>query len=143
MFSISPSLLLLLLQLLLLIHPLYGIQVSVLPDSPAVTPSTATATGAPPPPPRGFLASCLSPAPLVVLLLVLMQEAMTAEAQRLAAASFGVLLLHTLGRMYSTQASIELGNLWSSTMGRISSTWTRIQSQIHAANSGLKAIHTA
>lgn len=36
---------------------------------------------------------------------------MQAEAERLSAASFGVTLLHCIGRVYSRQADIYLGGL--------------------------------
>jgi hypothetical protein len=48
---------------------------------------------------------------LLLLLLLLLQLAMRGEAERLSGASFGVTLLHCIGRVYSRQADIYLGGL--------------------------------
>jgi hypothetical protein len=66
------------------------------------------------------------------------QEAMMEESKKLASASFGILLLHTIGRVYVSQAEIQLGNFWSSAIGRVSSTYTHVQSKMKVAHSALK-----
>jgi hypothetical protein len=48
---------------------------------------------------------------LLSLCCLLLQLAMHCEAERLAGASFGVTLLHCIGRVYSRQAEIYLGGL--------------------------------
>jgi hypothetical protein len=48
---------------------------------------------------------------LLSLCCLLLQLAMRCEAERLACASFGVTLLHCIGRVYSRQADIFLGGL--------------------------------
>lgn len=50
---------------------------------------------------------------------LVLQLAMTAEAQKLAAASFGETMLHALGKVYEIQSDIALGNIFQGAMAKM------------------------
>jgi len=66
------------------------------------------------------------------------KESMVAEAKELASASFGELILHTVGRVYSMQAKIHLGNLWTSAVSGMAQRFNMLQHQLYAANAALQ-----
>ncbi|WIA18209.1 hypothetical protein OEZ85_009681 [Tetradesmus obliquus] len=68
------------------------------------------------------------------------QLAMQAEAERLSAASFGVTLLHCIGRVYSRQADIYLGGLLGGTLARVKLGRDSVRCHLHIANAALQVI---
>lgn len=60
----------------------------------------------------------------------LRQDSMSAEAAELAAASFGEVMLHTVGRVYQAQADIFLGGLFEGSLAAIRAKGHSLRSQV-------------
>jgi X-domain of DnaJ-containing len=70
------------------------------------------------------------------------QESMRLEAESLAKASFGEMILHAIGRVYETQADIFLGNFFEGTVAAFRQKGRTIKSQFHAVNLAMKMLTT-
>ncbi|KAF6258756.1 hypothetical protein COO60DRAFT_1701147 [Scenedesmus sp. NREL 46B-D3] len=66
--------------------------------------------------------------------------AMRLEAERLAAASFGLTLLHCIGHVYSRQADIYLGGVVGGTLARVKLGRDSVRSHMNIANAALRVI---
>lgn len=64
--------------------------------------------------------------------------AVSGEAERLAAASFGETMLHTIGRIYETQADIYLGGFFDGAMAKMRQSKDSLRSQFAAASAALR-----
>lgn len=62
---------------------------------------------------------CECDLPQLCALLLLLQLAMTAEAEKLVGASFGETMLHALGKVYESQSDIALGNIFQGAMAKM------------------------
>lgn len=69
-----------------------------------------------------------------------LQAAQEAEARSLAAASFGVTLLHTIGGTYRESAEIELGNFFEGTLAKMRASGAIVKSSMAAASAALKVL---
>mmetsp|Transcript_11892 Transcript_11892/g.25534 ORF Transcript_11892/g.25534 Transcript_11892/m.25534 type:complete len:570 (-) Transcript_11892:2455-4164(-) len=66
------------------------------------------------------------------------KAAATEEALKLASASFGETLLHSIGRAYEQQADIELGGFFGGIAAKMKASTDNVKSQFQAANAALK-----
>ena len=64
---------------------------------------------------------------------------MVAEADSLVKAAFGPTMLKAIGRTYSSQAEIFLGNIFEGSLAAIKSKHSSVKSQMHALGLAMQA----
>jgi len=65
------------------------------------------------------------------------REVQTINAEQLATASFGEVMLHTVGRVYESEANIHAGNIFEVGITKLRRTGTNLKSQVAALKAGM------